>query len=736
MSPTPIKSAKKKKATARKSAAEGKRARTAKTKAKRVRDSAEAQIETPRYPSGSREHDLVLAWFRLLARCRGAWRQHLWVNDGAIDGRATVTHAELAGILADQDSPEAEAEWSRNHESVHRWRAEAAEIKRTLDTMEDSRFARLARVFGLTPEEMDLLGLAAAVAFDPLLGRVCAYLQDHSGRTYLTEELAARLLGLDRASVWTPGMNIFRWELIQSRDMGVGEPPALVIDLQIKDWLRGKSSLDEVLIGAVGMAGSTGSVLPEWPVDDVVRWTQESLRSAEPARLRVVVVAPRGGGKGDFAAAVAGKLTMPFLAVDSDACDEGNWKRFFLHTQRQAFLETAALSWIGEAVSRLRWPGSQPLFPLQFVLCEPGLEPAPVTGAVDRVVRLPMPEAKTREHLWQQSSPHARTWPAAELRKLAEHHRVWPGDVIRAIQLGAGSPAEAALLVRDSARRRFGNLAQILECPFDWDDLVLPQGVKQLLEAISFEAEERGEFWQQKAAQRLFPQGRGLVALFSGPSGTGKTMAAQVIAARLTQDLCRVNVAQLVSKWVGETPKNVEQVIRVAAENDVVLFFDEADALFARRLTEIRDAQDRFANTDTAFLLQAIESYPGIAILATNLKTNIDAAFLRRLRYLVEFPKPDAALQRTLWTKLVTALAGEKRANALANAFDLLSSATEVTGAQIKFAVLAGLFAARADNKHLNARHLLIGLDRELAKEGRAIGPRERDKILRMEAAA
>ena len=281
---------------------------------------------------------------------------------------------------------------------------------------------------------------------------------------------------------------------------------------------------------------------------------------------------------------------------------------------------------------------------------------------------------------------------------------------------------------------------------------MLPQGVKQLLEAISFEAEERGEFWQQKAAQRLFPQGRGLVALFSGPSGTGKTMAAQVIAARLTQDLCRVNVAQLVSKWVGETPKNVEQVIRVAAENDVVLFFDEADALFARRLTEIRDAQDRFANTDTAFLLQAIESYPGIAILATNLKTNIDAAFLRRLRYLVEFPKPDAGLQRTLWIKLVTALTDAKRARALAGTFDRLSAlmlwlsrarvfdrlsaATEVTPAQIKFAVLAGLFAARADNQPLNARHLLIGLDRELAKEGRAIGPRDRDKILALAEAA
>ena len=287
--------------------------------------------------------------------------------------------------------------------------------------------------------------------------------------------------------------------------------------------------------------------------------------------------------------------------------------------------------------------------------------------------------------------------------------------------------------MREAARSRFGNLAQILECPFTPEDLVVPDGVKQLLEAIAFEAEGRVAFWQQQELRRLFPQGRGLIALFSGPPGTGKTMATQVIAARLRQDLCRVNVAQLVSKWVGETAKNFEQVIRVAAENDVVLFFDEADALFSRRATEIRDAQDKFANTDTAFLLQAIESYPGVAILATNLKSNIDHAFLRRIRYLVEFPKPDHALQGVLWNKLVAGLAGAKRAKTLAPALEVLSLATDATGSQIKYAVLGGLFAAQADNKPFGMRHLLTGLDRELVKEGRSIGPKERERILKME---
>jgi hypothetical protein len=644
------------------------------------------------------ESDLVLTWFRLLARRRGAWLQHLWMKEGSTDGRATVTHAELAAILADQDSPEAEADWAKKQELVHAWEIEARNIKQTLDKLAISRFQRLVRVFGLSAEELDLLQLCAAVAFDPQLGRVCAYLQDHSARTYLTEELASRLLASSRASCWVPEMNLFRWELIRRREVGVGEPNALICDPQIRDWLLKKSRLDEQLIGAAKLIEANGMVLPEWPVDEIASWVSELLSKPSAPRFRVVVIAPRGGGKRKFAAAVTHKLNMPLLVVNADTTEEGNWLRFFLHAQRQVFLDPAAIAWTGESVSRRRWPSNQTLFPVQFALCEPGSEPVPIGGAIDRQVCLPMPEAATREKLWRKSSPAASKWSAAARRRLAEQHRVWPGDIERASYLHANTPDRAALVVREAARSRFGNLAQILECPFTPDDLVLPEAVKQLLGAITFEAEERVNFWKQQEPRRLFPQGRGLIALFSGRSGTGKTMAAQVIAAQLFLDLCRVNVAQLVSKWVGETPKNVEQVIRVAAENNVVLFFDEADALFARRSTEIRDAQDKFANTDTAFLLQAIEAYPGIAILATNLKSNIDPAFLRRLRYLVEFPKPDASLQRQLWLKLVTALAGEVRAKALTPAIELLSVAGEATGAQIKFAVLAGLFAARAAN--------------------------------------
>ena len=161
---------------------------------------------------------------------------------------------------------------------------------------------------------------------------------------------------------------------------------------------------------------------------------------------------------------------------------------------------------------------------------------------------------------------------------------------------------------------------------------------------------------------------------------------------------------------------------------DAVILFDEADALFGKR-TEIKDAHDRFANTDTNYLLQAIEAYRGIALLATNKKDNVDAAFMRRIRYVLDFPKPEAAERRKLWAQLVAELAGAERARQLAHALDTLAQSIETTGAQIKFAVLTALFAARRDGQALGIEHLLRGLERELIKEGRALTERDRERL-------
>lgn len=311
-----------------------------------------------------------------------------------------------------------------------------------------------------------------------------------------------------------------------------------------------------------------------------------------------------------------------------------------------------------------------------------------------------------------------------------EQHRATIGEIVAIAQRDVQSVKEATALVREAARHRLGDLAQWLECPFSMDDLVVTDNLREALEDLAFEARERVAFWERPEAMRLFPQGQGLLSLFSGPPGTGKTMAAQVIAADLGLDLFRIDLSAVVSKYVGETSQNLERILSRAAQMDIVLLFDEADALFGKR-TEIKDAHDRFANTDTGYLLQAIENYRGVALLATNKKGNIDSAFIRRIRYVLEFPKPDAKQREQIWCKIIGELAGKARLNALDGALTRLASDLELTGAQIKYAVLAALFAAKRDREPLAMKHLLRGLDRELMKEGRPLSGRDRERLLK-----
>jgi SpoVK/Ycf46/Vps4 family AAA+-type ATPase len=250
------------------------------------------------------------------------------------------------------------------------------------------------------------------------------------------------------------------------------------------------------------------------------------------------------------------------------------------------------------------------------------------------------------------------------------------------------------------------------------------------LEDFAFEAHDRATFWELTSAQRLFPRGRGLVALFSGPPGTGKTMAAQIIAADLELDLFRIDLATVVSKYIGETAKHLAQIFTRASRMNGVLLFDEADALFSKR-TEVKDSHDRYANADTSYLLQLLEEYRGIVILATNKKQNIDPAFIRRVRYVFEFPRPDAAERRRIWRQVIGELSGDDTLKRLDATIQALAANVELSGAQIKNAVLASIFVARRSREPLAMAHLLRGIERELSKEGRSVGTRERDRLMR-----
>jgi hypothetical protein len=657
------------------------------------------------------EPALILARVRLLARLRSAWLERV---------------RTAAGSPVDEvDVPEDEAAWREAQPGGD----ELAAIGQALHDGAWSRLARLEETFGLSAEESDVLQAALALALDPALGAVYAHLQQHPARGYLSAPLAARLFSRGRTLGLGPESPLLRWELVSEREVAPGEPDIIACDPQVRDWFLERHQLDRGLVGIARLCPPLPP-LAAWPVEELAGTIDRALRGGVPARVRVVVRGPRGSGRRTFAAAVAGRLGLATLAVDADGIEDTEWRRVYRRGQRQAFLDRCALAWHGDSLGRRAWPSAAVSFPLQFVILEPGQSVAAAEDVDDYAVDVPALRVAERRALWRRYVPAGAPLDAEQVEALAGRFRATPGDIARAARRAAGGLAEVEAGLRSASRERLGDLAELLECPFDWPDLVVPARVRAALEAFAFEARARGAVWERPEMRRLFPSGRGLLALFSGPPGTGKTMAAQVVAAVLGLQLFRVNASSIVSKWVGESAQNLERLLGRARTMDVVLLFDEADAIWGKRIDDVKDAQDRFANHDVSHLMVAVENYDGgPVILASNLKGNIDPAFLRRIRHSVDFPRPAAAERLAIWGRVLGALAGAERAVELAASLERLAQ-VEATGAQIKYGALAAAFLAEQAGVRLTLAHLVRGLNRELAKEGAALSQRDEEALL------
>jgi adenylate kinase family enzyme len=589
-----------------------------------------------------------------------------------------------------------------------------------------ARLQQLAGTFGLAPAECDLVEVCLAAALDPTLARLFAALHEHPAHGYPSDAVAARLLGVGHRRVRTSDGALARWEIIHEIHGTQSEPPALALDPLIRDWLTGGHPLDAALVRLAHLL-DTGQAMPAWPVEETATWIAGHAGADEPQAVRVVVDGSPGSGRRTFAAQVAARLGLLALAIDADAVEDHEWPALFVRAQRQAFLDRVAIVWYGARALARRWPRLVPSFPVQFLVAEPVDAVPRVAALAERRISIPAPTIGERRELWRRAVPAAAAWPGAELEKLSARYRLLPGDFAAIALHRPSTVADATGLARGEGRHDLGELARWMECPYGWDDLILPDELLATLRTFTFEARERAAFWEDAAARRLFPQGRGLVALLSGPPGTGKTMSAQVIAADLGLDLYRLSLETVLSKWVGETAKHLERILTRAAQLDVVLLVDECDGLFAKR-TELKDVQDRFANQDTSALLQAIEAYTGVAVLTTNQPANLDVAFLRRLRYTAEFPRPHRDARQRLWDHLVAELVGSARAAELGRELAALAT-VDATGAEIKFGILSALFLARQASEPLAFPHLVQGLDRELRKVGRGFDQRELERL-------
>ena len=602
---------------------------------------------------------------------------------------------------------------------------ECAAIVREIEANPGSGFRRLRDIFRLNPAESDLLSACLALAVDPSLAALFRDIAEADGRGYVTAPLVARIFGHSPSLVWNPAGSLALWGLVSAKPVGPGEPDALTIDAVVPAWLEGALWIDRDLAGLVRNTAGVLS-LPHWPVETLSVQVRRAQSMGKP--IRIAISGAQGSGGIALATAVAKAAALPALIVDTADIAEADWVDRFVRLQRLAAVSGTALIWTGAQVGR-PWPTLVAPAPVHFVAVDPQVTLRPLAGALNVRIEMPLPTIDERRQLWSQLVPAAAGWAPGDLDALALHYRIGIDDLAAIAAEEPVSAAAAGAMARACHRGQFDDVVSELPCPFAWDDLVLPATPKNALSEFAFEALERERLWESPGAVRLYPREAGLVALFSGPSGTGKTMAARVIAADLGLDLLRVDLAAVVSKYIGDTAKNLNKVFAVARQRQAVLLFDEADAQFARR-TEVKDAHDRYANADTSHLLQLIESHRGIVILATNRRSDMDPAFIRRLRHVIEFPRPQPAERLELWRRAIAEVSAgswpqiEARVAELADSLDL-------SGAQIKQAALSALFGARRDRTALAFAHVLHGVDRELVKEGRPLSPRDKERWLR-----
>jgi SpoVK/Ycf46/Vps4 family AAA+-type ATPase len=269
---------------------------------------------------------------------------------------------------------------------------------------------------------------------------------------------------------------------------------------------------------------------------------------------------------------------------------------------------------------------------------------------------------------------------------------------------------------RMHASRKLSILGRKIKPQHTWDDVVLPEDKLEQLKEICDSIKFRSLVYDEWGFDRKLSLGKGLNILFAGPSGTGKTMSAEVMAGELGLDLYKIDLSTVVSKYIGETEKNLARIFAEAESSDAILFFDEADALFGKR-SEVRDSHDRYANIEINYLLQKMEEHEGVVILATNFRKNMDDAFVRRMHHTVEFPFPCEADRRRIWEKIWPAEMPDLGELDL----DFMARRFEIAGGNIRNIAVAAAFLAASDGGVIKMAHLLHGTRREYQKMGKVV---------------
>ncbi|WP_406335879.1 AAA family ATPase [Streptomyces sp. NBC_00203] len=628
---------------------------------------------------------------------------------------------------------------------------------------DNPRWSWLRRRYDLGDRELDAVLLTLGPDVDRRYEQLYGYLQDDVSARRPTVNLVLDLLTTSPADrlrtlgLFAPDAPLLRHRLVALlNDPRALEPPliarVLAADEQITAALLGVDCLDRRLAPccevirpepppgrAAGLDpadGEAGSGAQTSALAAVVReaWGRRP--------LRLCFHGPAGTGRKPTARAIAEQLGLPLLVVDVPALAQDAVavpERLQL-ALREAELRDA-LVYLDGADAFLPEPGRAGSGSLATVLAahqgviflgtaEAWAPPADHPLGVLNIA-FTRPGAAERLTIWRQALSAADAKASAlDVSAVADRFRLSPGQIRDAALTasaaarlrGAGRDGEPRLSTEDlfaAARQERGQdltaFARRVRLVHRWDDLVVPDEVQRQLHELTMRVQHRTRVLDEWGFDRKLSGGKGITALFAGPPGTGKTMATSVIAAELGLDLFAIDLSMVVSKYVGETEKNLARVFEAATDTDAVLFFDEADALFGKR-SEVRDAHDRYANIEIAYLLQRMEQYDGLAVLATNLRHHLDEAFTRRLHIMVDFPFPDVTERLRIWRTCLPAQ------TPLEPDVDLAELARfRLAGANIKNVVLGAAFLAAAEGVPVGRQHLVDASRREHHKMGKVL---------------
>lgn len=330
---------------------------------------------------------------------------------------------------------------------------------------------------------------------------------------------------------------------------------------------------------------------------------------------------------------------------------------------------------------------------------------------------------------WEQESRKYQVDDTISASEMAGKFTLTPGQIRRVWQLAEAFRimADEKLITKEMLHRgcyeilgsKMDDKAQRVDAMYQWDDIVLPSAQKEKLRIACNQVEYRQKVYEEWGMSTKISYGKGVSMLFAGSPGTGKTMAAQVVASELGMELYSIVLPTVVSKYVGETEKNLNDIFEQARKSQVILFFDEADVLFSKR-TQVKDANDKFNNMEAAFLLQKMEAYEGVTILATNYLQNFDEAFMRRIKFVVDFPFPDEKCRRQIWERAIP-----KQLPTSELDFEFVARKFSLSGSNIKNIVLHAAFLAAAQGENIGMRQLLAAVKNEYAKLGKSLLPEE-----------